>query len=85
MPEMSTNSIDVENIVRLPPIATIKNSAELVTDLMKIWKKYDFYDKDLWDCFRKIFENTNITETKFKKINKIKLRKFRKFLKQRDV
>ena len=65
--------------------APIKNPAKLVTDLMKVWEKYDFYDKDLWDCFRKIFENTQITEEKFKKIDKIEFKKFRKFLKQRGV
>ena len=85
MSEMSTNPTDVENTDRFSSIATIKNSAELVADLMKIWEKYDFYDKNLWDCFREIFEDTNITETKFKKIDKIELRKLRKFLIQRGV
>ena len=98
MAEMSINSVNngtfltgVENTVQLPSIApvkaiaTIKNPTEIVETLMKAWEKYNFYDTDLWDCFKKIFEYTQLTEKEFKKMNKLKFKKFRKFLKQRGV
>ena len=95
---MSVNSVNngifftgVENIVQFPPIAsvkaiaTIKNPTKIVKTLMKTWKKYNFYDTNLWNCFRKIFEFTQLIEKEFKKMNKLKFKKFRKFLRQRGV
>ena len=91
---MSINSINdnfLIGAVEGPPIpiettnATVRNSAKIVEDLMKEWEEDGFYDTILWDCFREIFENTDLTEEKFEKINKSKLRKLRKFLKQRGV
>ena len=92
MAEMSINSVNDASLtgVERPPTettnATIKrNPAAIVENLMKKWEENDMYDDDLWDCFREIFEDTNITETEFKKIDKIELRKLRKFLRQRGV
>ena len=52
---------------------------------MKEWKENDMYDTNLWNCFREILEDTGLTEKEFEKINKGKLRKLRKFLRQRGV
>ena len=82
---MSVNSVNPTAIAPVEAIATIKNSTDIVENLMKAWEKYNFYDTNLWDCFRKIFQFTQLTEEEFKKMNKLKLRKFRKFLRQRGV
>ena len=63
----------------------VRNPAKIVEDLMKEWEENDMYDTNLWDCFREIFEDTDLTEEEFEKINKNKLRKLRKFLRQRGV
>ena len=91
---MSINSINdnfLIGVVEGPPIpieitnATVRNSAKIVEDLMKEWKKNGFYDIILWECFREIFENTGFIEKEFENINKSKFRKLRKFLRQRSV
>ena len=89
-PVNDTSLTDVENQKPPTPIETTnaivkRNPAAIVENLMKEWKKNDMYDDDLWDCFREVLENTQITEEEFKKINKMKLRKLRKFLRQRGV